>query len=195
MSGLQRRVVVGWLEAIAAIVRMHGVYWDDADEFKANDAVDEAQQLDANVPDEHERAPGYGTVPTLRVILRLVWSGIRTNDARIQSAALRIVREAYRYVCCRHEADWTEVCRLSSHALKSSTANGIKAQPGNTAMLLRIVRASMDPRSKIRRVGPQDSEAQEKWNDEWCSLLESTLEDVEDRADLERERLRRAPQM
>lgn len=53
----------------------------------------------------------------------------------------------------------------------------------------------MDPRSKIRRVGPQDSEAQEKWNDEWCRLLESALDDVEDSADLERERLRRAPQM
>jgi hypothetical protein len=100
MSGLERRVVIGWLEAVAAMVKMHGTYWGEGrdldHEASAADAMTEVDAGNASTADgEQEHAAGYGTLPTLRVLLKLAWGGIRTNDARIQSASLRVVRAAY----------------------------------------------------------------------------------------------------
>jgi hypothetical protein len=101
MSGLERRLVIGWLEAIAAMVKMHGTYWgtgkqsSNGERQAAEEVSGEGVAGQSGDVDEQEHAPGYGTLPTLRVLLKLAWGGIRTNDARIQSAALRVVREAY----------------------------------------------------------------------------------------------------
>jgi hypothetical protein len=58
-----------------------------------------------------------------------------------------------------------------------------------------MVQETMDPKSKIRRAGVLDRSMEAEWEDEWSILMESTLEDVAEKVEVERDRRRMAPQM